>query len=186
MKTADRGAVFGKSSEVQALKDNLSSHQSQSALVQSIIAAQKDADDKIRVSAEEAQRMLGQVGALLEAKSDDVEGDAVREFLVKAGEAVAQAEREQFGFGGKAPSTREQETLTAIASALKATEADKRRRHDAAVAAEARKRAEAQEAQANREAEAQKQAAEQARIKNEAEAQKYVEEVARRVSVSVR
>jgi NADH dehydrogenase [ubiquinone] 1 alpha subcomplex assembly factor 7 len=175
---ADPGSetFFGKRSEAKALRDYLSSHQSPSALVQSIIAAQKDADDKIKASPEEARRMIEQVGVLLEAKSDEVEGDAVRDFLMNAGIAIAQAVREQIKRGGSSISTAEQATLDTIASALKATEADKRRRREAAVAAEARKRAEEQQAKAKREAEAQAKAAEEARIQREAEARKKAEE----------
>jgi LysM repeat protein len=164
---ADRGAFFTKRSEAKALEAYLNSYQSQSTLVQSIIAGQKDADEKIKASRAEAQRMLEHVGALLEAKVDDAEGDAVREFLMSAAEAIAKAAREQTWKGSPTVSEAEEKTIDTIAKALRATETDKRRRHDAAAAAAARKRAEEQK----REAEAKKRA-EEARIKAEVEEKK--------------
>jgi nucleoid-associated protein YgaU len=172
---ADPGAFFTKRSEAKALEEYLSSHRSSSALVQSIIAGQKDADDKIKASAKEARAMLEQVGALLEAKADANEGDAVRDFLVGLGNAIAKAASEQAWAGGQAVSAGEEKTLVTIATALKATDDDKRRRQQAAVAAEASKRAEEQKAKAQRDAEARKRA-EEAQKQREAEAQKKAAE----------
>ncbi len=135
---SDRGTLFTRRSEAKALQTYLKSARSQSDLVRSIIAEQKDADDKIEASPEDAKRMLAQVGTLLETKADEVEGDAIRDFLMNAGEAIAEAAREQTLRGGKAVSAAERKTLDEIATALKATDADKRRRREAAVAAEAK------------------------------------------------
>jgi nucleoid-associated protein YgaU len=174
---ADRGGIFTKRSEVKALREFLGKYESQSALVQSIIAGQPDADQKVEANAEEVQRMLEQVGALLEAKTDEAEGDAVRDFLMSAGEAVAKATREQSWLSGSGASPAEEKALAAIAGALKATEADKRRRHTAAMNAEALQRVEEQRPKAKAEAEAQKQAAEAQ--KRAEEARRAAEEQAR-------
>ena len=182
----DRSTIFIKRREAKALKKFMSGYKSQSDLVQSIIAGQEDADDEIEATPEEAQKMLNRVGALIEDNTDDAEGDAVRDFLMSAGEAIAEAVREQVK-GGKSVSDKEQETLAVIASALRATDADKGRRRGAAVAAQARKQAEKKELEAKREAEAQKkedearkkreaEARQEAREKREAEAQKKAEE----------
>jgi len=166
---ADRGGIFTKRGESKALEEFMSKYQSQSALVQTIIARQKDADEKVEASAEEARKMLEQVGTMLEAKAGEAEGDAVRDFLMSAGEAVAKAVREQSLIAGSGASPAEQKALAAIAGALKATEADKSRRHAAAMHAEAVKRAEEQQAKAKAEAEARKHAEE---AKPKAQAQK--------------
>lgn len=176
---ADRSTFFSKRSEAKTLEKFLESYHSQSSLVQSIIDGQKEADTKFDASVTEGKAMLQRVGTLLEAKSDDVEGDAVRDFLMSVSQAVAEASREQALGASKPVSAAEQEALDDIAAALKATEADKRRRREAAIAAEAKKRDEAQAAQAKREAEA-KRSVEEARERREAEAKKKAEEEAKK------
>jgi nucleoid-associated protein YgaU len=191
---ADRASAFSQRSEAKALQNYMSKYESPSDLVQAIIAGQEDADAQIEASPEEATKMLEQVGALLELKSDEAEGDAVRKFLVGAGQAIAESGREKLI--GKPVSAKEQETLTTIAGALRATEPDQLRRREAAAAAEAKKRAEAEEARKKTEeearareaqkaeearqqaeAEAKKKAAEEARAKAEAETKKQIEEM---------
>ena len=157
---ADRSAVFTQLGEAKALKDFLSSHRSQSPVVQAIIAGQKDVDEKMRVSTEEAQKMLEQVGIMLEAKTDEAEGDVVRGFLMGVAEAVAKAVREQGSTATPGVSPTEERALAVIATALKATESDKRRRHTAAMNAAAMKQVEEQQAKAKAEAEARKKAEE--------------------------
>jgi nucleoid-associated protein YgaU len=152
---AERGNIFTRRSEAKALRDFLSSYRTRSPLVKEIIEGQKDADDKLEGSLEDGEKALRQVGFLLERKADDDEGDAVRDFLMSAGEAVAEAAREERRRGGKPTSAKEKETLAQIEVALKATDADKRRRREAVIAAEAARRA-----QAERQAEAKKRAAE--------------------------
>jgi nucleoid-associated protein YgaU len=154
LEAADRGAILTQRSEAKALEEYLKGYRSQSALVQEIIAGQKDSDQEIKAKAAETQAMLEQIGELLESKADNVEGDAVRDFLTGAGEAIAKAAKEQAWAGGKQVSAAEQKTLAAIATALKATDSDKRRRNAAAAAAEARKKAD--DSKAQREAEARK------------------------------
>lgn len=177
--TAERGTIFARRKEAKALEEFLSAHRSQSALVQAVMDGQKDADDKLEASLEVAQRRLERVGTLLERKAGGDEGDAVRDFLMNAGEAIAEAAREGKRRGGKSVSDKEKESLTMIRRALKATPADRRRRREAVVAAEAEKRAQAEETQKKRGAEARKRT-EEARTRREAEAQKKAAEEARK------
>ncbi len=173
---ADRGAILTKRGETKALKEFVSSYKSQSPLVQSIIAGQKDVDEKVELSAEEAQKALEQLGTALEARTDEAEGDAIRDFLTSAGEAVAKAVREQSLVAGSGASPAEQKALTAIAAALKATETDKRRRHTAAMNAAAMKQVEEQRAKAKAEADAKAKVDAEAKANAAVEAQKKAEE----------
>jgi nucleoid-associated protein YgaU len=181
----DRAGIFTRRSESKALDEYLSSHRPQSELVQSIIAAQNEAE-KIDASPEETKRMLGQVGTLLEAKASGVEGDAAREFLMGAAQAIAQASREESVLRDKPVSDDEKATLAEIEHALKATDADKRRRRDAI-------RAEEEQFKAERQAEAQKKVAEvrerrdaEAREKREAEARERTEEARKKREAEAR
>ncbi len=190
MTVADRGGILTRRGETKALREFLSQYQGQSALIQSIIAGQKDVDEKVDAKEEEVLKMLEQVGVLLEAKTGDDEGDAVRDFFMSAAEAVAKATREQGLIAGGGASPAEEKAMAALATALKATIEDKRRRHTATMGAEASRRVEEHQAKAKAEAEAaaqkkaeeekakaeadaaaQKQAAEQARLEREAQEQ---------------
>ncbi|MFC2031740.1 hypothetical protein ACFLWA_13575, partial [Chloroflexota bacterium] len=138
---AERGNMLTRHSEAKALSKFLSSYETNSALVKEIIARQEQADEKLEGSLEDAEKALSQVGALLERKLDYADGDAVRDFLMAAGEAVAEAAREGFRKAGVAVSPKEKETLAQVEKALGATAADKRRRQDAAAAAVVEKHA---------------------------------------------
>ena len=203
---AERGSVSTRRAEAKALDEFLSGYKTRSPLVKEIIAGQEEADDKLSGSLKKAEGMLGQVGALLERKVSDDEGDAVRDMLMQAGQAIAVATRE--ALIGDAESAKEEKALALVETALKATEADKRRRREAAAAeaerqakqakdaearaAAARKREEAARAEAERkakeaeakrkaaEAEAKRRAAEAeaAKRRAEAEAKKKAEEAA--------
>lgn len=173
---ADRGAILTKHGEVKALNEFMSRYKSQSPLVQSIIAGQKDVNEKVELSAEEAQKALDQVGVAIEARTDEAEGDAIRDFLLSAGEAVAKAVREQSLIAGSGASPAEQKALAAITTALKATETDKRRRRTAAMNAAAMKQVEEQRAKAKAEAEAKVKTEAEAKAQAAIEAQKKAEE----------
>lgn len=167
--SVDRGPASARRSEAKALDEFLSSYRTRSPLVKEIIAGQKDADDEIKGSLEDAERMLGQVDALLDRKAGEDEGNAVRDMLTQAADAIADAARE--ALIGDRRSSKEEKALVRIEVALKATEADKARRHEVAVAAEA-----ARLARQEREAEA-RAAAERRREEAErAEAQKKADE----------
>ena len=150
---AERGSISTRRTEAKALEEFLSGYKTQSPLVKEIIAGQKEADEKVKGSLKDAEKTLGQVGMLLERKTDEAEGDAVRDMLTEAGKAVAEANRE--ALFGDSESKNEEKVLAQIGAALKATEADKSRRHEAAVAAEAKRRArEATQAEAAKKAQA--------------------------------
>jgi nucleoid-associated protein YgaU len=184
---AERGNIFTRRTEARALDKFLSGYVTQSPLVKEIIAGQNDADDKLEGSLQDAERMLGQVGTLLESQVGVEEGDAVRDFLMNAGKTIAEATHEDVRAGQSSITAKENEALTLVETALKATEADKRRRQEAAAQAErlaeqareaeARAAAERQRQEAAR-AEAQRQAAEAEakRIAAEAEAKKKAAE----------
>ena len=177
---SERGSIATRRTEAKALEKFLSSYKTGSPLVKEILAGQEEADDKLKGSLKDAEGMLDQVGTLLERKVDADEADAVRAMLMEAGEAIADAMREAL-FGG-AKSAKEEKTLARMATALKATEADERRRHEAATAAEAERRAQqAREAEAKKKAEEAeaKRKAEEAEAKRraaEAEAKRKAEE----------
>ena len=164
---ADRGTISTRRTEAKALEEFLAGYKTQSPLVKEIIAGQKEADDKLEGSSEDAERMLGQVDTLLERNVGEDEGNAVRDMLMQAGKAVAKATRE--ALFGDATSAKEEKTLVRIETALKATEADKRRRHEAAAAEAARVAQQAREAEARAEAERKRQEAAQAEAKRKAQ-----------------
>ena len=182
--TRDRAGIFTKRSEAKALDEYLSSQRPQSELVQGIIAAQKEADTKIDASPEEAKRMLERIGTLLEAKASGIEGDAAREFLMGAAQAIAQAAREESVLRDKPVSDDEKAVLAEIEHALKATDADNRRRRDAARAEEEKFKAERredarkeiEELREKREAAAREEREAEAREKREAEARERVKD----------
>jgi nucleoid-associated protein YgaU len=164
---AERGSVSTRRTEAKALEEFLSGYKTRSPLVKEIIAGQEEADDKLGGSLKEAERMLGQVGTLLERKVGGDEGDAVRDLLMQAGEAVAEATRE--ALIGDAESAKEEKALALIETALKATDADKRRRREEAAAAEAKRRAQlAREAEARAAAERKREEATRAEAEKKA------------------
>jgi phage tail protein X len=187
---AERGSISTRRSEAKALAKFLDGYKTRSPLVKDILAGQDEADDKLKGSLKDAEKALGEVAVLLDRKASAEEANAVRDLLVQAGGAIAEASREAV-FGDR-ESKKETKTLARIEKALKATEDDQRRREAAAAAeaerrqkAEARaeaesKRKEAAEAEAKRkaeEAEAKKKAKEEAEAKKiAAEAKKKVKE----------
>ncbi len=173
---ADIGGILTKHGETKALREFMSSYKTQSPLVQSIIAGQKDVSEKVELSAEQALQALEQVGAAIEARTDEAEGDAIRDLLLAAGQAVANAVREQGLMAGGGATGKEQKTLTAVTAALKATETDNRRRHTAAMNAAAMKQVEEARAKAKAEAEAKGKTEADAQAQAAIEARKKAEE----------
>jgi nucleoid-associated protein YgaU len=163
---ADKGGMLlTKRSETKALGEYMKKYHSQSPIVQAIIAGQPEKEEKIGATSEEALKALEQVGALIEDRTDPAQGDAVRDFLMGAGKAVAEASREQGLVAGGGASPAEEKALAAIATALKATDYDKSQRI-AVLAAKAQKQAEEAQARAKAAAEAaDQQAAEDAKAK---------------------
>lgn len=166
---AERGGFLTRRKEAKALNDFLGSHKSRSGLVKAMMADQENADDEIDGDYDDAQSALSKVGALLERKADDADGDAVRAFLMASGTAVAEAVREARGLRNrdKMISDKEQGALDMVASALRATDADARRRRQEAAAEAKREREAAARAKAKAEA---AEAAEKAKQKAEVEA----------------
>ena len=116
-------------------------------------------------------------GALLERRASDDEGDAVRDMLMQAGRAVAAATRE--ALFGDAESAKEAQALAVVETALKATEADKRRRREVAIAEAERQAQQAKAAEARAAAERKREEtarAEAERKAREAEAKKKAAE----------
>lgn len=150
MAAAERGSISTRRTEAKALDKFLSGYKTRSPLVKEIITGQEEADDKLSGSLKEAEKMLGEAGALLERKAGD-EGDAVRDMLMQAGKAIAVATRE--AVFGDAESAKEEKALARIETALKATEADRRRRREAAAAEAERQAKLAREAEARAAAE---------------------------------
>jgi LysM repeat protein len=148
---AERGTVSTRRTEAKALDEFLSGYRSGSSLVKEIIAGQEEADDKVKISLKKAQQALEQVGTLLEGKLSDMEGDPVRDMLMEAGAAIAKANRE--ALFGDAESAKEAKALEMVATALKATDVDKRRRREASAEAARRAKEEAARAAARRERE---------------------------------
>jgi LysM repeat protein len=167
---AERGTISTKRSEAKALDKFLSGYRTRSGLVKEIIAGQEEADDKLKGSLKEAEKALGQVGALLDRKAGE-DGDAVRDMLMRAGKAVAEATRE--ALFGDAESAKETKALALIETALKATDADEKRRSEAA--AKAKAEAEKQ-ARRDREAKARAEAARKREEAARAEAEKKAKE----------
>jgi LysM repeat protein len=158
LEATEKGNIFTQSAEAKALRKFLKGYETQSPMVKAILTGQDEADEKLEGDVAAAQSELEKIGYMLEQKSDEEEGDAVRDFLMEAGEAVAKAARDQAGLRGTKVSSKEKETLAMIATALKATDADKKRRREEAEAAQ---QAEDEKARKEREATAMKKAEEQ-------------------------
>ncbi|HNS50795.1 MAG TPA: LysM peptidoglycan-binding domain-containing protein [Anaerolineae bacterium] len=182
MTIADKGVVLTRRSEIKALEEYLKKYESQNPIVRAIIAAQPEKEEKIEADSEETLRMLGAVGTLIESRTTAIEGDAVRDFLMGAADAVAKASREQSMLKGAGASPAEEKAIAELATALKASDEDKRRRNQAAAAALAHEKAEQQQAKAQVQAAelARQKAAAEAKAKAEAEgaAKKAAEEAA--------
>ncbi len=165
LQAAERGTVLTQRSEAKALQQFLAGYDASSPVLKELIARQDEADDTLEVSLADAERMLGELGTLIERRASLDEGDAIRAFLMSAAQELAAAVREELRPGSTSVSAEEKQILASIAVQLKATEADNLRRHRAVTAApkpQPAVSAEAARAEAQRQAaaaEAQKQAA---------------------------
>lgn len=166
LQAAERGTILTQRSEAKALDQFLAGYDASSPVLKELIARQNEADDTLEVSLADVERMIGELGTLIERRLSLEEGDAVRGFLTSAAQELAAAVREEQRPGSSSVSAQEKAILARIAVLLKATEADNLRRRRVAAAAPKPQQAvaaEAARAEAQRQAtaaEAQRQAAE--------------------------
>lgn len=145
--------------EIAALNTTLKEYKTASPLVKALLADQKDADETLKGSLEDAEKALSAVGALLDSKAGD-DADDMRKFLNEVGHAIANAVREEGGRQASAVSDTEAKLLANVEKWIGADIASTQRRQAAATAAaqtkalaEAKAKAEA-EAKAKAEADA--------------------------------
>ena len=174
LQAAERGTIVTQRTEAKALQQFLAGYDASSPVLKEILARQDEADETLEVSLADADRMLGELGTLIEHRLSVEEGDAVRAFLLSAAQELAAAVREELRPGSTAVSAEEKAILARIAVQLKATEADKLRRRRVPVAAPKPPQA-GGAAQAG--AQAQAAAAEAQRRADAAEAQRKAAEV---------
>lgn len=115
--------------ESKALKTYLSGYKGNNALVKAVIAESETVPDLSKhKTAESVADVLGDIADAVDSKTDEAEYDEFMEFLLGAGNAIADASSEGLLKRGDNVSDEEEEALHLIAAALKATEADKHAR----------------------------------------------------------
>ena len=176
-----RPGLIRKRKEESAFFKAVSSYKSGNVLIRDVIADDKEADDKItKMSMEQAERALRKIGNILDAKADDDDADGLRQFLLDAGKSAASAAGEAL-FDRDKISDDEEEALNMIALALRATDADKRRRKAASDRAERVEAARKQrEVQSKRKEAVAKRRAQAAAKKRQANLAKHRAEIAAR------
>ncbi len=131
-----RMSMIEKRREAKALTAFLKSHKSTDALVRDVLAAQDGkhgVDPKTKL--EDVGDTLDQIANIVEGKSNRKEFDAFNAFLTGAANAIAGATSEALLKKDDKISDEEAEALHLIATALRATEADKAKRAQAEAAA---------------------------------------------------
>ena len=155
--------------ESKALKTYLSEYKGNNALAKAVIAEAGETPDLSKHdTAEAVADVLGDIADAVDSKTDEAEYDGFMEFLLGAGNAIADASSEGLLKRGDTISDEEEEALDLIAHALKATEADKLARAKAAAAARRAELVKKREAQAKAAAD-KKKAAEAKKALEEAE-----------------
>lgn len=133
-----RMGLMEKRREAKALEDFLNSHKSSNELVKAVLAEAKDgkhdvdADTKL----EDVGGILEDIADAVEAKSSNSEFDAFNDFLLEAGNVIAEAQGENMLKQSEKVSDEEAEALDLVATALRATAGDKAKRAAAAAAAQ--------------------------------------------------
>ncbi|MFK7800727.1 MAG: hypothetical protein AB8G95_03755, partial [Anaerolineae bacterium] len=115
--------------ESKALKTYLSEYKGSNALIKAVIAESETVPDlSSHKTAESVADVLGDIADAVDSKTDEDEYDEFMDFLLGAGNAIADASSEGLLKRGDTISDEEEEALHLIAAALKATEADKHAR----------------------------------------------------------
>lgn len=171
-----RMGLVEKRREAKALQEFLDSYKSSNELVKAVVAEAKDGKHDVNPdsSLELVGEKLEDIADAVEPKTSNREFDAFNDFLMDVGNAIASAMGENMLRKKDKISDEEEEALHLVATALRATDADRAKRASEA-AAEARKRIEEQQ----KEAAAAKKAMEDAKQKA-ADARKAAAEEARR------
>lgn len=168
-----RMGLVEKRREAKALEEFIGSYKSSDALVNAVLAEAKDGKHDVDAKAdlEKVGATLEDIADAVEAKSSNREFDAFNDFLLDVGNAIASATGENMLKKKDTISDEEEEALHLVATALRATAADKAKR-SAAAAAEQRAKITAQKkaaAEAAAKAKADQKAAADAAAKAEAE-----------------
>lgn len=170
---AGGGKLSGKE-YTRTLEETLATVKNKSELVQEVVAVNKDRVFTESLTFNTVKSKLQQIGTLLEKIDDQEEADALRTFLLTIGQKISEATSEGlFGLGNKV-SDKEIELLDTLKVALKATEADEKRRASASQAhAKAKMEAERKKKEAAAKAKAEdEQKKKEAKAKAEAERKK--------------
>ena len=162
-----RAALLTQLKESKGFSKAVAGFETRSQLIREVIEDKSKPAKALKgATLSDAEDALGQIGEVLGRKLTREEADDFRGFLMAIGESLAASAGEGLLGVGDKISKKEAAALERIASALKATEADKRARAEA----EARTKREAEE-KAKREADAARKKQEaQAKAKREAEA----------------
>jgi hypothetical protein len=166
-----RVALLVKRKEAKALTSAMEAYKATTQLVRDVIANEDDPAKEVeKASSTAAEKALGRISDIVATKVGDDELDAFNDFLLSVARSVAEAAGEGVLGIGKNTSDEESEALQTIATALKATAADKSSRRQAKQAAEQAKRAADAKAAAEAKAAADAKAAAQAKAAAEAKA----------------
>lgn len=158
--------------ESKALKAYINGYKGNNALVKAVIAEAGEAPDLSEYkTAESVANVLDDIATAVDGQTNDAEYDDFMEFLLGAGNAIADASSEGLLNRSDTISDEEEEALDLIAHALKATEADKLARAKASAAARRAELVKKREAQAKAAADKRK----------EAEAKKALEEAEKKL-----
>ena len=174
-----RMGLVEKRREAKALADFLANYKSSNELVKAVVAEAKDGKHDVdpKASLETVGGTLEDIADAVEAKTSNSEFDAFNSFLLEAGDAIAEAQGENMLRKKDKVSDEEEEALHLVATALRATAADKGKRA-AAAAAEQRARIAAQKKAAEEAAKKKADAAAKAEADRKlAEAQKKLAEM---------
>jgi LysM repeat protein len=158
--------------EASALKTYLSEYKGNNSLVKAVIAESASTPDlSSHKTAESVADVLGDIAEAVDSKTDEAEYDEFMDFLLGAGNAIADATSEGLLKRKDTISDEEEEALDLIAHALKATDGDKHDRATKSAAAQRAALVKQRQAQAKMAADKQK----------AAEAQKAIEEAEKKL-----
>src|SRR5690606_36010472 len=121
-KADGRVSFLTKRREGKAFEKALEEYKTSNALIKDIIADDSDAAKEIgKASQEDAEKALGRIAAIVEEKLGDDDLAALKDFLLKVGNAVASSAKEGGAVGSRTVSDKESAALLRIESSLKAS-----------------------------------------------------------------
>ena len=165
----NKQAILTNRKESKALDNALENYKTNNALIRDILANEEKVNKEInKASMFDVEQALGKISQIIESKLGGDDLDAFNEFLLSIGAQVAESAGEGILGVGENVSKREAAAMETMTKALRATDADKRARHQTKEQEERRQAAEEKriaetKARLDAEAKAQREAAAKAR-----------------------